>query len=586
MTTITELTMNLSYSGGNFTYSTNTLTNEPPTWPITINAASGCTVTFLTNLTITSISQYFDVKCNDVTFEGNGHTVTISEITGGNTGYTGLIANGIGSSPSTMTSSGLSRCIIRNIHIHSSSSTLNTTSKNGWLCQVMFGCTSIGSTTDTQCEVSNCSSDGDMVSQSGGIAGATCYYTTFSNCFSTGAIGGLGSVGGGGIIGRLCKNCTINNCYSTGTIATSAGGIVGSNSTSCSVNNCYTIGEITTSGNGIFGSSSSGAATNNCIAFGDNIWSDTNANTTIAKNITSGDLLSTYSNNYNKTWTDISPTTTSTPYKLTSFNISPYSPRTLSLSSGITQTSSTPINSGTYSIVEVNGSSTIPPEITINSTTGVLTFTSVSPDGTYVILVYCVGSGNYTVGTYTLTIVTCLVKGTKIIKLIENENVQCFVEDLKMDDYIKTTSGPMKIKFIKSYEVHNIDLIKKINANSVDINIPNSDLYITNNHGILFNENDYNIYSGKSQPKQKITKIDNYFKLTAENFNKSEQIEDGELVLPVMCYNILLHDENKNETRCGIYANGLLVESMRPKIANIQKPKKKKLKNINLTIKN
>ncbi len=543
-------TINLTYSSNTFTYS-GTSSGTISAWPIIINGAS--TITFLTDILIISTSQYFDVKSDDVTFDGNGHTATISNVIS----FNGLIKNGTGSSPTSFSSPAFMRCTIKNINIHSDTSTLNSTSKNGWLCQVMFGVTNISTPTNTNCMILNCSSDGVITSQGGGIGGATCYYTTFSNCFSTGSI----NSSGGGITGKLCLNCTVNNCYTTGMIATSAGGIFGSNSASCTANNCYTIGTITTSGNGIFGSNSSGSATNNCVFSGTDIWSDSSANETISKNINSGDLLSTYSNGYNQIWTDISPTTTNTPYKLTIFNLSPYVPQIKSVNPGQTYTSSTPSNTGSYSIVEINGNSAIPASIDIDSFTGIITF-SLVPLGTYVILIYYVGSNNnYSVSTYTLESIGCLAKGTKIIILIDNKNCECNVEDLKPGDFIKTTHGTMKIKFITAYNVYDINFIRKIKKNSIDTHVPYDDLYLTKNHGILLDEKNYNIYANTH--KKRIT-IDNHFKLLTEHFIKSECLKDNDLNLPIICYNILLHDENKKESRNGIYANGLLVESMRP----------------------
>jgi len=62
-----------------------------------------------------------------------------------------------------------------------------------------------------------------------------------------------------------------------------------------------------------------------------------------------------------------------------------------------------------------------------------------------------------------------------------------------------------------------------------------------------------------------LTQIDDHYKLTSEFYNKSEQLNKNEVTLPVLFYNILLYDKNKKHSRHGIYANGLLIESMRPK---------------------
>jgi hypothetical protein len=281
--------------------------------------------------------------------------------------------------------------------------------------------------------------------------------------------------------------------------------------------------------------------------------------------------LSNYSNNYNKTWTNISPNseTTNIPYVLTSFNISPYSPATKTLNSSQTGTSSTPplpvisSETRTYSIIEVNGSYSIPSSITIDSSTGILTFTNVA-DGTYAILVYYIGSNNnYSVSKYTFTSAVCLVKGTKITIVTDGNENECRIEDLRCGDLIKTFNGIMRIKSIKSYDVYDIQFIRKIRKDCININVPDNDLYMTKSHGILFNKNKYDTYT--TNLSKKIIYVDNFCKLQAENFNKCEMLNTDELELPIVCYNILLCDENDKESRHGIYANGLLVESMRPK---------------------
>lgn len=119
-----------------------------------------------------------------------------------------------------------------------------------------------------------CSSTGNIDAQGGGIignqAGREDGNVTCKSCFSSGIIG----VNAGGIIGEGSQigNVTITNCYTTGIIQSGAGGIGGPNfasaTGSATITNCYTIGSISDSAGGIIGGLAVNITVTNCYTIG------------------------------------------------------------------------------------------------------------------------------------------------------------------------------------------------------------------------------------------------------------------------------------------------------------------------------
>ncbi len=79
----------------------------------------------------------------------------------------------------------------------------------------------------------------------GGLAGL-CTYTSFNYCYATGNISGYEDIGG--LFGRLQYSSAIaKNCYATGTVqgVTNAGGIVGRMNADPTINYCYSLCSVT-----------------------------------------------------------------------------------------------------------------------------------------------------------------------------------------------------------------------------------------------------------------------------------------------------------------------------------------------------
>jgi hypothetical protein len=468
------------------TISTSTTITDPTsyTWPITINGgtvSSPVIITFGTNLTLSSVSQFFIIGSQYITIEGNNKILTINV-----SSYPGLVRNG------TSTVSGFSNINVQNFSI---SSTGSLSSGNGWVAQSYFGNTS------TSVVLSNLSSNGAIsASNAGGIVGQFCGNSgsvTITNCFSTGVISSSGT---GGICGRNAGNqgqiiltkcyssgaisgitsggvggicgsnfafgatlpCYITNCYSTGNITSrDAGGIVGSNlganstgtgTPNITISNCYSltpIGALPATKGTIIGPNLSGTyvnnpvitlnncytqfsplvsanytksvTTNNCFAQNGGPWADSNASIYLTGTPTysSGTLI----NPIGSVWADIDPTVSSTPYVFSSFGFSPYTTTlTQTYSQTIKQTESTnpalAPSGHTYSIVSINNQ--VPstfPSITITSSDSTLGGTLNTTMGT-------------PVGTY--TIVVMQQSDYSLTNFVMTLNAVCFVEGTRI----------------------------------------------------------------------------------------------------------------------------------------------------------
>ena len=224
-------------------------------------------------------------------------------------------------------------------------------------------------------KVENCYSSGNITNPGGGILGnntgssSTGGTITVTNCYSSGNIGSSGANGGGGIVG--------NNTRSSSGIAT------------VTVTNCYTIGSIGSSAGGIYGNNNNGGTSSYCIYVGGSTldvtpnptqvagtWVDNNATSTIAKNTTTLIIPSN--------WIDYS-TSGSVPWLLSAFNDTIYDPNTQTLIYGTPGTSNAGLFIGyNYLIFLTNPTTTA---ITINASTGVLTFPDTLSVGTYTISV-------------------------------------------------------------------------------------------------------------------------------------------------------------------------------------------------------
>jgi hypothetical protein len=170
-------------------------------------------------------------------------------------GWMGLFENGTFDADPVSVNGLCNNYQISNIHIKcmKSDGSIGTLGNSGGgICREYFG---NGMTPDdiTKNKIENCSFQGTIGLQAGGICGAGCGYNqgtvTINNCYSIGKIGD----NGGGICGAGCGysggTVTINNCYSIGTIeGPEAGGICGLwcgySGGSVTIKNCYSTGKI------------------------------------------------------------------------------------------------------------------------------------------------------------------------------------------------------------------------------------------------------------------------------------------------------------------------------------------------------
>lgn len=292
-------------------YSTNGTAWSTINFPMTIinnNTGAGVVqVLFTTDITITSALGYFIcgtrlIQFGSRTLRADGSRPVITIDYAGNN-YPGLIQNGVTGV------NGNNQITVMNLRVTTTGAVgLNS---GGWVVQDFFGrgassneiincssdgpiatncggiggsyvgnsggtvtitgCTSSGTIGNTaggivasyvgsatgNVTITNCSSSGSIGSFSGGICGTYAGYAgtlTVTKCFST------GSIGGGGIVGSYSAQggtMNVTFCYSTGNIATNCSGIVADNSALSSgtliINKCYATGTIALSAAGILG---------------------------------------------------------------------------------------------------------------------------------------------------------------------------------------------------------------------------------------------------------------------------------------------------------------------------------------------
>ena len=282
----------------------------------------------------------------------------------------------------------------------------------------------------------NCYSRGIIGNQSGGIIGSNAannsnFNLIINNCFSTGGIAGptCGGIVGASLGTNSLRAITISNCYSLGNFTNSGSGIVGSwSGGTLNISNCYFNGAAN-------GSSSAGIINgggvvniNNCYTLSLNVsitlgtflggnrtnnyqvngqaWSDSTANSILTTGTTP---LNTYTRG--TVWTSVQA---NTPYLLSSYNnIQTYNPN----GSTIFPAQGTTFNSlpGTilsipYTLLSVNDLQP-PLSITINSSSGILSFTNLdyTDEPVYISNIFTTSGtspnfNGYNFGNYTLSL--------------------------------------------------------------------------------------------------------------------------------------------------------------------------------------
>ncbi len=407
-------------------------------FPVTIISTSTSEIIpiyifFTTDITITSVDQFFIAGSAGIDFYGLRSKITIDNVTN----YPGFIQNG------TDGANGKARVYAEFIRIQAvNGSTLAEGS--GWIGQPYFG------KGVTYNYFTDCSVDGPIPANSGGIvgnfAGSDAGEVNFTRCYTLGVIGNysggicgktasttgtiiiaycystgeIGQFAGGILAANSDGLIIIQYCYSSGVIGMSGGGIVGSNAGNfISVTNCYSTGIINASAGGIYGAdislisraircytsgmginaTSGGIYANNSDdnAIGTTNYSECNNGNsgTWTTSHTVGILNGIPTTGlYGDSWCQ--PTLES-PYELSSIGISPYTTDiSTSFYQAITQGgTSVPsiLPAGyTYSILAATDVSTdtqIPfaGKFSINSTTGVITVARDCPIGSYLLII-------------------------------------------------------------------------------------------------------------------------------------------------------------------------------------------------------
>lgn len=453
-------TLYIRQVAGTTAYSTNqTNWTNISSWPATITNINATPtsnilrVLFTTNMTFNNVSNYFSAGSAGIQFgdtsvkpDGTRPVITIAV-----NDYPGLIRNGTG------LSDGNANVYIYNLVVDGTG--YQTSAGAGWVAQAYFGiaaqnnfivnCSSYGPISDTgggivggaggsgtistpgNLVIRGCSSYGAIGSYGGGIAGLSAGYLgsiTCENCWSEGTIGNFaggifGTSGGQGGF-NIPASAVATKCYSLGAISDNGGGIfaerAGENEGSAIAANCYSRGNIGINAGGIFGSE---AGLFSGITFASNCYSSgsiaTGAGGVYGANAGVGATSSScYS--ANGSWNSVTAQTTlsmtpyisvvgNQPFELRNFGPSPYSLTTV-VSNDVTITfsqtlvagssSSTGVLAGVSSYSILGGSH---PTISINSTTGSISTTSLTPAGSYTIIVRA-DINSYSITTFTLTV--------------------------------------------------------------------------------------------------------------------------------------------------------------------------------------
>jgi hypothetical protein len=190
----------------------------------------------------------------------------------------------------------------------------------------------------------------------------------------------------------------------------------------------------------------------------------------------------------------------------------------------------------TYTLTNVNGSSSKPISVTINGTTGVLSFVLPFP---------------------------CFLEGTKILCFENNEEVYRPVESLRKGDLVKTIyNGYLPIHKIGTSPMYNPNTDDRISDRLYKCSKENypalfEDLYITGCHSILVPSLTYlqGLITKASLGKLYVT--DKHCRLMAWVDEKAEPYTKEGIY---NIYHIALENDDYY-MNYGIYANGLLVES-------------------------
>ncbi len=458
-----------------------------------------------------------------------------------------------------------------------------------------------------------CHSIGAITGQyTGGIFGANVDKCDAINCYSTGSISGLSS---GGIFG-YSQQCIQNaiDCYSTGninasygsTINNQCGGIFGyvqnsggstGHSGFYTATNCYSLGNITNSNNGgifaggntgypllnaincysygtsgvyqsggtvivngfnnsntvngIFGYTNSeySYAQSNCYVANQN-WIDASANTLLLR--PQSDLSNNNGVNIGQFWTSITP---NTPFFLSSFNASAYSPYAAASYVGNTFTSLPA--STTYNQIRIIQNAGPAGSVTIDPSFNSLVFSGLTTVGVDTVSVFAQNAvGGYSSSKYILVIQGgCFLEGTMIKVLIHDQEYYIPIETLRPGDVVFTANkGPRKIKYIGYYQCGN-GLYKLDKTDYPDLF---ADLVVTGGHPILVNALTEEEKAETLKVWHELRKIQNKYRLLTMVNSKALPYVGDETT---KVWDFVLENNNVHEN-FAIFANGQLTECM------------------------
>lgn len=172
----------------------------------------------------------------------------------------------------------------------------------------------------------------------------------------------------------------------------------------------------------------------------------------------------------------------------------------------------------------------------------------------------------------------CYAKGTKILCLIDGQEIYVNIEDIKYDTLVKTyLHGYKKIKKLVNLKFTNSSLITQ-SSNTLITQSSNTlneicgiykleknkhpdlieDLYVSGQHSLLVDELSTEQINKMMRLWSQLLKIDDKFLLMAFADEKYQRVYDNNVW---DLYQIVLEHED-NSGRYGIYANGLLSETM------------------------
>ena len=524
-------------AGSGTTYKINNGSYNGFSLPLTIEninpLSSTLQVLFETDIVLSNPIWYIICGSESIQFgstslnsDGTRPIITIDGVTN----YPGLISNG------TSSSSGYSNIYIFNLEVRAINGS-NQPSDGGWIGQSYFGKQSSNNF------IINCSSSGPIIDGGGGIIGGYSGSESGASLYITGcSSSGISGSYSGGIIGfyagYLGGQVICESCWSTGFIGTYAGGIFGfyaGNATGLAeAIKCYSTGFIGTEAGGIFGSyagyDNGTAIAQKCYSQGPTAggsdaggifgsYAGFNNGQTPATNCYSSEVFTLGNGIYgsNGSWSDLVANSQLTgtpnpivgtiwvasggmnyPYELNNMGYTPYTIENIvfqgvggtsilnqsyNQSISVGESSLAAIRNGySYDILKkTGGSASSYGTIIMNDNTGIISTTSATLSGTYIITLR--NTGSYNITTFTLTVnevpnvPICFPAGTPVLTdqgEIEIDKINIKNHTIKRQKIIAITQSIPDDSYLICIE-----------KNSLAYNVPNRRTIISKDHKIM-----------------------------------------------------------------------------------------------------